>query len=471
MVLPISAKTESALAAQAAALADALELSDAPGLEDVAFTLQEGRRAFARRAAVVATDRVEAVEALRGSLRPIAAADEAPPVVFMFPGQGAQYPGMGQGLYHQEPTFSRIIDAGSEVLAPLLGLDLAHLIYRETDADAAAWVLRDTAITQPALYLVEYATARLWQERGLTASAMIGHSVGEFVAATLSGVMSFETGLQLIAARGRLMQEQPSGTMLSVRAGVEAVRELAPAGVDLAARNAPKLTVWAGPETAIGAFAARLDAAGIVSKRLHTSHAFHSAMMDPVALALETEAARHAFHTPELPYVSCVTGTWITEAEATDPGYWARHCRAAVDFETAVQTLCTDGAPPVLLEVGPGRTLGAFAGQALNRDRRAAIVQSLPDHEDAARDRQAMAAAAGALWSAGVPTDWSSHRRIPSGFVSIPGYQFERSRHWIEPPVPIARQAITPQAVTSIAQAETINQERSVMQTPPAPRP
>ena len=466
VVLPISAKSDAALAAQAAALADVLDGADAPALADVAYTLQEGRKAFHRRTALVAADRSEAVEALRGDLRPVSAAADAPPVVFMFPGQGAQYPGMGQGLYAHEPTFARIIDAGSEVLSPLLGLDLAHLIYREADGDAAARVLRDTAITQPALYLVEYATARLWAERGVEASAMIGHSVGEFVAATLAGVMSFETGLQLIAARGRLMQEQAPGAMLSVRAGFDAVRDLAPKGVDLAARNAPKLTVWAGPLSVIEEFATRLGAAGIVCKRLHTSHAFHSAMMDPVALALEAEAARYDFSAPELPYVSCVSGAWISEAEATDPAYWARHCRAAVDFETAIRTLCNEGPAPVLLEVGPGRTLGAFAGQAVDREGRAALVQSLPDHEDAARDREAMAAAAGALWSAGVPVDWSSHRRRPSGFVSIPGYQFERSRHWIEPPVPIARQTPIPQAAVAIAGAETTIQERSDMQTP-----
>ncbi|WP_353476534.1 amino acid adenylation domain-containing protein (plasmid) [Salipiger sp. H15] len=466
VVLPLSARTDLALKAQAEALAEALEAGDAPSLADAALTLQEGRAVFGRRAAVAAETRAEAVAALRGSLRAMDAAEEAPPVAFMFPGQGSQHPGMGQGLYAQEPVFSRIIDQGSEVLAPLLGLDLAQLIYRTPDAAAAARVLRDTAITQPALYLVEFATARLWAERGVTPQAMIGHSVGEFVAATMAGVMSFETGLKLIAARGRLMQDQPAGAMLSVRAPADAVLSMAPEGVDLAARNAPSLTVWAGPGEAVDAFARELETAGIACKRLHTSHAFHSAMMDPVVHALEAEARKHSFAAPELPYVSCVTGDWITTADATDPAYWARHCRAGVNFEAAVQTLCASGPAPILLEVGPGRTLGAFAGQAVDRKRRAVILQSLPDHGEADRDRHEMANAAGAMWSAGLAIDWAPYRVGAVGRVSLPGYQFERSRHWIEPPAPLARQSSQPLAAVPAAPTATTTSDRPAMQMP-----
>jgi len=442
-ILPLSARNEAALAAQAQQLAAVLSSDAAPELADVAFTLQEGRRAFDHRRAIVAATRQEAIAALSAPFVARPAPSETPAIAFMFPGQGAQYPGMGQGLYQTEPVFARILDDGAEALASTLGLNLADLLFRSTDAADAARVLRDTAITQPALYLIEYATAQLWQHRGVQPWAMIGHSVGEFVAATLSGVMSFETGLALIAARGRLMQAQPPGAMLSVRASLEAVQALVPQGVDLAARNAPSLLVFAGPDQAIDGFAATLEAAGLPARKLHTSHAFHSAMMDPVVEALQAEAARHSFAAPQIPYVSCVTGTWITPDQATDPAYWARHCRACVDFDAGLRTLAGDKAAPALLEVGPGRTLSAFAGQILPRDRRGAVVQSLPDHDAPDRDRETMAAAFGTLWTHGVQVDWSQMRQGGQR-VSLPGYPFQKSRHCIEPPVPLSRQAQAP---------------------------
>ncbi|MDO5643192.1 MAG: beta-ketoacyl synthase N-terminal-like domain-containing protein, partial [Paracoccus sp. (in: a-proteobacteria)] len=440
VLLPLSARSQTALAAMAENLAAALEGADPPLLADAGATLQGGRRAFEYRHCIAASDHAGAVAALRAPFTARKAPSVPPPVAFMFPGQGAQYPGMGAALYADEPAFARIIDAGAEVLRPALGLDLAALLYRAPDPQAAARILRDTAITQPALYLVEYALARLWQGRGVQPVAMIGHSVGEFVAATISGVMGFETGLALIAARARLMQDQPGGAMLSVRAGLDAVAGLVPDGVDLAAQNAPRLLVFAGPDALIDDFAARLERAGHAARRLHTSHAFHSAMMDPVVDGLRHEAAKHSFGTPQIPWVSCVSGTWITADQARDPAYWARHCRAMVNFDAAVQLLCEGDTPPALLETGPGRTLCAFAGQALARDARAALIQSLPDHTDAGTDHEMMAQAYGALWSCGAAGDFAGMAPVPGRRVSLPGYPFERSRHWIDAPVPLARQ-------------------------------
>ncbi|WP_341367373.1 non-ribosomal peptide synthetase/type I polyketide synthase [Yoonia sp. BS5-3] len=447
--LPISAKDPAALTARALELADRLETDDTLSLADVAFTLQEGRRVFDHRHSVTAATGAEAAAALRAPFRAQVAKNDGPPVMFMFPGQGAQYPGMGQGLYAAEPTFSNIVDQGREILSPLLDLDIADLLYGAQDQDSAARVLRDTAITQPALYLVEYATARLWQEHGIQPTAMIGHSVGEFVAATLAGVMDFETGLNLIAARGRLMRDQPTGAMLSVRAGMDEIAPLLCDGVDIAARNAPKLIVLAGPDAAIAEMETRLNAADLPGKRLHTSHAFHSAMMDPVVAQLSAEAAKYSFAAPRIPYVSCVSGTWITDAEACDPAYWARHCRAKVNFQSGLQTLCAGDMPPILLEVGPGRGLGAFAAQGIARDGRQAIVQSLPDHSAADQDQHSMAAALGALWTSGAAVDWSLTRKMPGQRISLPGYPFQKKRHWIDPPTPIARQSSSPAAPDS----------------------
>ena len=268
-ILPISARTDAGVRAQAVALAECLEQPNAPELQDVAFTLQEGRKEFEYRSCICAQDRGEAVEALKKLDRTIQCLPSAAPVMFMFPGQGSQYPLMGVNLYRDDPVFTSIINSGSEILEPLLGLKLADILYDERQ-DNAARVLNDTAITQPALYLVEYATAMVWQMRGVTPAAMIGHSVGEFVAATIAGVMSFETGLRLIAARGRLMQDQPMGGMLSVRANVDALSGLVPDGIDLAAQNAPQLLVYAGPNDAIDSFKAELDAKDIACTRLHT---------------------------------------------------------------------------------------------------------------------------------------------------------------------------------------------------------
>ena len=465
-LLPLSAKTDAALAARATELADALAADNAPPLEDVAFTLQEGRSTFAHRHCVTATTHAKAIAALRRApIRGHIATSDTPPVAFMFPGQGAQYPGMGQSLYAAEPNFSQIIRQGSAILKPLLDLDLKDLLYGAQDPETAAQVLRDTAITQPALYLVAYATARLWMDRGIAPTAMVGHSVGEFVAATLAGVMDFETGLHLIAARGRLMQDQPAGAMLSVRCSLDDVQPHLTDGVDIAGRNAPKLIVLAGPTDAISAMEDRLTGADIPNKRLHTSHAFHSAMMEPVATLLEAEAAKYTFAAPQIPYVSCVTGTWITQAQACDPAYWARHCRAEVNFDAAIRTLCDAEVPPVLLEVGPGRTLGAFAAQAVGRAERTAIIQSLPDHSTPDADRVAMSDALGVMWSNGVNVDWALNRAARAQRVSLPGYPFQKQRHWIDPPVPAARHipdpTITPQISQTSVAMTPMPQDRS----------
>lgn len=462
-ILPLSARSEAALAAMAQRLANALESEGAPDLASVASTLQDGRSVFDYRAAIAAETLADASAQLRAPMRAVKATRPAPDVRFLFPGQGAQYPLMAAGLYEAEPAFRAVFAQGSAFLAPLIGLELEALVFGSNDPAKAAATLRNTAVTQPALYLIEYALARLWQSRGVTPQAMIGHSVGEFAAATLAKVMSFETGMTLIAARGRLMQEQAPGSMLSVRGTLEDVAGLVPEGVDLAARNAPRLQVYAGPDDRIAAFEEALNDAGVASSRLQTSHAFHSAMMDTVVDAIAEVAAGCDLRAPEIPIVSCVTGTWLTDAEAVDPHYWGRHCRATVNFHQAVQVLCDTDTPPVLLEVGPGRTLSAFAAQGLKRGAAAAVVQSLPDHRREVGDRQAMAAAHGALWCAGVAVDWSALRTGAIRRVSLPTYPFERKLHWIEPPIPVARQSSAAPVPHPVPDAKFFSEASPVM--------
>ncbi|MEZ5766664.1 MAG: amino acid adenylation domain-containing protein [Paracoccaceae bacterium] len=443
-VLPLSARSPEALAAMQARLADALEADPALPLADVAYTLQEGRPGFEYRTAVAGDDRAAVIAALRSTA---AARKPALPgtrgVAFLFPGQGSQYPGMGSGLYESEPEFARWIDAGAEILAPILGLDVKTMLCFSDPSDKEmARALRETRLTQPALFLTQYANAKLWMARGIAPMAMIGHSVGEFTAAALAGVMDFETGLGIIAKRGELMQAQPGGAMLSVRAPMEALEPHLDGSVDVAARNAPRLNLLAGGFEAIDAMEARLKAADIAVGRLHTSHAFHSAMMDPVCDALEDALGDVRLNPAAIPYVSCVTGTWITEAECTDPAYWARQARATVNFQQAVTTL-TGEDPAILLEVGAGNTLSAFAKQTLPRDAAVAIVQSLPDHTRPDTDTLAMARGFGQLWAAGAAVDWQKLGARGATRVPLPTYPFERKLHWVDAPAPVA--AATPQ--------------------------
>ncbi len=434
--LPLSAASPEALAELARRLADRLEAPDAPALPDAAFTLQEGRRQHPYRLAIAARTAAEAAGKLRAAGAGRQAPASPPGVVMMFPGQGAQYPGMGKGLYATEPEYARWIDRGAEILRPLIGTDIARLLRADGAADAdAARVLRDTRLTQPALFLTEIATARLWQARGIRPDAMIGHSVGEFAAAVIAGVMGFDDALRLIATRGRLMQDQPPGAMLSVRAPVEALAPHLRDAVDLAARNAPQLQVVAGPVEAVAALQSRLAAAGIACSPLHTSHAFHSAMMDPVVPALEEAMRGMALNPPAIPIISSVTGAPMTADQAQSPAYWAAQARAPVDFQAAVEATASLGAP-VLLEVGAGRTLSALAAQTLRRGAHGGVFHSLPDHAQTDTDDQtAMATAFAGLWAAGVPVDWS---RLPRGArkVSLPPHPFFRSRFWPAPQVP-----------------------------------
>lgn len=431
-VLPLSARSDAALERARSTLADRLETGADLDLADVAFTLQEGRRAFAKRLAVAGRTTAELSAKLRGDARAETAEDgEAPRVVFMFPGQGSQYPDMGRGLYDSEPTFRSIVDDGAEILKAPLGVDLRDILYGGLEADAASHPIRETRFTQPALFLIEYATARLWMERGVEPAAMIGHSVGEFVAACLADVMSFADALKLIALRGRLMQERPAGAMLSVRLPEAELKELLPEGLDIAAVNAPNLCVVAGPHSDIDAFAATLEARGTVNRKLVTSHAFHSAMMDDAVAPFAAEAAKVKLGKPSRPFVSCVTGDWITDAEATDPGYWARHLRAAVRFGDGLAAAAA-GAPPVLIECGPGRTLATFAGQGLPRGAVRTVCASLPDHERATPDEIVFADGVGRLWSVGALADWGPSRKAPGRRTPLPTYSFERERHWID---------------------------------------
>jgi acyl transferase domain-containing protein len=431
-LLTLSAKTSAALDRQATALASRLETEPAAMIADAAHTLQIGRRAFAHRRAMVCRDATDAVAALRSpAARGLeGVAREKPQVAFLFPGQGAQYPGMGRGLFETEPAFRDAVDRCAQVLAPELGLDLGEVLYRSTPG-AADRSLGETELAQPALFTVEYALARTWMAWGVKPAAMLGHSIGEYVAACLAGVLTVEDALRLVAARGKLMQALPPGAMLAVSLAPDAAAEWVGGDIQLAAANGPELVVLSGPIPATLDLEARLRERGIAARRLATSRAFHSAMMDPILPAFAEEVRRVELRAPRIPYLANLTGRWITEREALDPEYWTSHLRHTVRFSEGIDELLRDP-DRVMLEVGPGATLGAIArrraGDAVP------VVASIRNERDARPDPEFLVEAAGRLWVAGVSLDWRGFRGGERRRrMALPGYPFQRERHWVEP--------------------------------------
>ncbi len=434
-LLVLAARSPAAVGRMRARLADYLEVNPDVPLADIAFTLQRGRRHFAHRLAVACRDHADARALLSGPPSPRVNEGEAPgmapPVSFMFPGQGAQYVGMARGLYQRLPAFRSQLDRCAKILSAE-DIDLIGALYGPSDPSTAERLAR-TEIAQAAIFSVSYALARQWQSWGINAQAYIGHSVGEFVAACLAGVFSLPDALRLTAARGRLMQRLPAGGMLSVRLSEPEAASLAGDGVALAAINSPTNVVLAGPDEALQAIAGELEGRGTACRRLHTSHAFHSPMMDPMIGPFTEEVASVTLREPTTPYVSSVTGEWIRPEEATSPAYWARHAREPVRFAAGVKTLAASSRS-ILLEVGPGVTLSTFALQTA-RDLTGRVFGSLPEAGAQLGDEETMLAALGKLWVNGVGPDWASVADGPRTRVSLPTYPFERRRHWIDAPV------------------------------------
>ncbi len=440
-LLPVSARTPSALEASTQRLAEALKSLPDAKLADVAWTLQAGRQRFSHRRFILARDAGDAVEALtRTPAEPSAseAQDSVDrPVAFLFPGQGSQHVGMGRALYDAEPVFRAEVDRCAALLVPHLGgKDLRDVLYPKAGTpEENERTLARTELTQPALFVLEYATARLWMSWGVKPAAMLGHSIGEYVAACLAGVFSLEHALQLVAARGRLMQSLPSGAMLAVPLSEDEVRPYLGTELSLAAVNSPMQCVVSGPHEAVERVRRLLEEAGVRSHVLATSHAFHSSMMDPILDAFTARAAAMPLRPPTLPFVSNVTGTWITTEQATSPRYWAQHLRGAVRFADGLHALLSDP-KRVLLECGPGQVLSRLARRHPDTVASRPVLASMPTSQDTVPPGAPPLAYStlGGLWLAGVTVDWKGfhggerRQRLP-----LPTYPFERQRFWVEP--------------------------------------
>lgn len=441
-LLLLSAKTPTALDRATDNLRDflsqATEVNLAVNLADVAYTLQQGRKGWKHRRFVIGRDLASAIAALTPSetQRPATRSPQPSPpeVVFMFPGQGSQYLHMGANLYQREPVFQATVDRCAAILQPLLGRDLREILYpAEADAEMAAARLKQTLYTQPALFTIEYALAQLWISWGVQPAALIGHSIGEFVAACLAGVFSLEDGLKLVATRGQMMWELPPGTMLSVRLPAETVAPRLTAEMAIAAINGPALCVVSGPTEAVAKLQAELEAEDVICKPLHTSHAFHSPMMEPVIAPFTELVKQIQLSPPQIPFVSTVTTDWIRDEQATDPLYWASHLRETVRFTEGVQTLWQQP-ERVLLEVGPRTTATTLARQQAKDLKRQIAIPSLGSSADDEGEWVSLMQAIGHLWLSGVAIDWPAfyadeyRHRIP-----LPTYPFERQRYWIDP--------------------------------------
>jgi phthiocerol/phenolphthiocerol synthesis type-I polyketide synthase E len=440
-LLPISARSRGALDAQSARLAQFLRDHPDANLADVAHVYQTGRKAFLHRRIVQfpsdATSQSVAAMLDRDSshLLPSNTGDARErPTFFLFSGQGTQYIDMARQLYQEEALFHERLDECFALLGPHTGFELRDLIFPSESSRAhATAALTRTSVTQPALFAVEYALAHLWMSWGITPQAMLGHSIGEYVAACLAGVFELSDAIALVALRGALVDSMPAGAMLAVPLSETEALSLLHGKLSLAAVNGPSACVISGHLEDIEHAERQLASRGLLCRRLTTSHAFHSGMMDPAIAPLVERFRQVRLSAPRIPYVSNVTGTWITSEEATNPEYWGRHLRQTVRFSSGVRTLLQEP-DSVLLEIGPGRTLSTLARmEPLSTDH--LIISSLPTADDPQSDIAILLASLGRLWLGGATVEWSafsSHERRHR--LSLPTYPFEGQRYWIGSP-------------------------------------
>ena len=460
-LIVLSAKTETALDRATEHMLEFIKSTDPLNMGDVAYTLQVGRKAFSHRRIVVCTGRDDAIAALaeEHSKRIISSrVDEfsSRPLILLLPGVGDHYLGMAYDLYQTLEVFRKEVDRCARLLEPHLGMDIREIIYprslswrqgrtkgidlkkmlgRKSDETETpeAKRLNQTLCAQPALFTIEYALARLWEVLGVRPNAIVGHSMGEYVAACLAGVLSLEDALRLIATRAKLVHELPQGAMLAVTLPEHDLLPLLGESLSIALINGPTLCVVAGPVEAMAAFERLLNKKGVICRQVQNAHAFHSRMLDPIVVAFEAEVRKVPLNEPRVPFISNVTGTWITSAQATDPAYWARHANHSARFSDALHHLW-QLQDSILLEAGPGQTLGVLAMQ--HPDRKNAgnpvTISSLRHHYENLSDVDFLWRSIGKLWLSGAGLNWENLHPGGRRRISLPTYPFERQRYWIE---------------------------------------
>lgn len=438
-LLVLSAKTENALEMASKNLAEYLIANPESNLADIAYTLQIGRRAFSHRRIIASNSTSHAIETLKvNNPQQVFTShniDSKPPVVFMFSGQGSQYIGMAKELYQNEPIFQKYLDKCFAILKTNLDMDLHSIIYpNEQNKLASAIELDRILFTLPALFSIEYSLARFWIELGVKPWAMIGYSQGEYIAACLSGVFSLEDALALVLARGRLMETLPKGAMLSVAMSETELLNILPSELSLAIVSSDNLSIASGDIQAIEDFFNFLTNKEIECKKLNVHHAYHSHMAKPILEHFTQEVKKISLHPPQIPYLSNVTGTWITKEQATDPSYWSKHLRQTVRFSDGLIELFKQK-ELLLLEVGPGKRLTALTQLHINKKPQHTVVASLPPPSFTESEHAFFLNSLGKLWLSGVKISWLKYYGDEQRHrINLPTYPFERDSYWINAP-------------------------------------
>lgn len=444
-LLQLSAKTESALRQRLADFSAFLKQHPGVSLADAAYTLQTGRYDFQHRWYGVGRDAAALMEVLEGRDHKRGAflqlTQSAEGVVFMFPGQGSQYIGMGSTLYRDALVFRNAVDRCAEILLPLLGRDLREVMFADAGDTGAAELLKQTYYTQPALFTIGYSLAQLWMSWGIKPAALIGHSIGEFVAATIAGVFSLEDALTVVASRSKLMQDCPGGAMLSVRLSEQEILPLLNDQVSIAAVNGPQLCVVAGPYAEVEKLQHYWESREVICKPLHTSHAFHSPMMDPVVAPFLKVVEKIQLRPPSVPILSTVATGWLSDEQATHPRYWAGHLRATVRFAEGVKALWKEKPGYIMLELGPRNTAATLARQQAADPKTQKAIASLGDSAAGDTEWSTLLGAVGQLWLNGIAVDYPAFYALEQRkHIPLPVYPFEHKEFWLDPPAAVAMQ-------------------------------
>ncbi|MCY8236590.1 HAD-IIIC family phosphatase [Bacillus inaquosorum] len=434
-LLLLSAKTPAALNNMTDRLSNYFVKNPQANLAAAAYTLKVGRHSFPYKKAIVAADVPELLQAIHEndyeSVKTGSSQSASRPVVFLFPGQGAQYVDMAKGLYDTVPIFKEELDACFDILKNHMDTDPRTVLFSDNNQHDAK-LINQTEYTQPLLFCIEYSLAKMLIHWGIKPKAMAGHSIGEYTAAAISGVLSLEDALDIVSYRGAALQNLPSGSMLSVSLSEADIKPYTDGTISIAAVNASDSCVVSGESSAIDALERKLNAEGHSCRKLHTSHAFHSYMMEPVLESMKQKLSAYQFKKQKIPFVSNVTGDWITDEEAGDPSYWADHLRGTVRFMNCAKRL-KEELDPIFIEVGPGNALRSFVSKLYQaEDEQHIAIQLMRHPKEAASDYRYLLSRLGEMWLHGVPVDWTAfYDQEQCQLIPLPTYPFERERYWI----------------------------------------
>ncbi|MEH7734745.1 type I polyketide synthase [Bacillus pumilus] len=422
-LMVISARSKQAVQKSAEQMTSYLKEQKRVTLSEAAFTLQEGRKHFPYRQAFLAgPDRT-----FQSAGQPQKAFQQ-PAVVWMFSGQGAQYVNMGKDLYEKDPEFKQTLQKCFAIILSLSGVEIENVLYPTTEEEfiKAEQLIQQTSYTQIILFSFEYALASKLMGLGIRPHYFIGHSIGEITAACVAGIIHLEDAIRIVLKRGSLMQKMPRGEMAGVSLSAEEIEHDLPEGVELSAVNSSQLSVVSGPPERLQIYLEQAEKRGASVQTLKTSHAFHTSMMAEASVQFKNALSEITYQQGEVPILSNVTGSWLTNEQASSPDYWASHIRQPVLFSQGLETLLGLG-EVVFIEVGPGHMLTQFVRRHDDYDVNKAAAVSLVRHpKEQAADDEYMKKAIGKLWSFGVEPNWSAVRKEKTPYrVSLPTYPFE----------------------------------------------